>query len=166
MKDQSQSITILLAEDDADYCTLVKKAFQKVDLDYDLFFVEDGIDLLQYLNKQGRYHSPASAPRPDLILLDLKMPRMDGCQALAEIKKDVHLRGIPVVVLTNSTTQDDILRTYDLGGAGFIIKPVTFEDMLEVVRVVNEYWFEVVELASGERVKKVKHNNSVLTHSG
>jgi DNA-binding NarL/FixJ family response regulator len=76
------------------------------------------------------------------------------------------LRGIPVVVLTNSTTQDDILRTYDLGGAGFIIKPVTFEDMLEVVRVVNEYWFEVVELASGERVKKVKHNNSVLTHSG
>jgi CheY-like chemotaxis protein len=94
------------------------------------------------------------------------MPRMDGRQALAQIKADPDLRSIPVVVLTNSNTQEDILRTYDLGGAGFIIKPLSFEGMLEVVKVLNEYWFEVVELASGERVKSIKSRFSTLPSPG
>jgi two-component system, response regulator len=166
MKDQSRVITILLAEDDSDDRVLVQKAFQEIDQADDLFFVQDGIELLQYLHKQGRYSTPNSAPRPDLILLNLNMPRMDGRQALAEIKTDPDLRSIPVVVLTNSSNQEDILRTYDLGGAGFIIKPKTFIDMLEIVKVLNQYWFEVVELASGERVKKAKRNNSALFSSG
>ena len=166
MNDQNRKITILFAEDDSDECLLVQKAFQEIDTAYDIFFVPDGIELLQYLNKQGRYHAPSSAPRPDLILLDLNMPRMDGRQALAEIKADPDLRSIPVVVFTNSHTQQDILRTYDLGGAGFIIKPLNFEGMREVVKVLNEYWFEVVELASGERVKSIKSRLSTLPSPG
>jgi CheY-like chemotaxis protein len=160
MENQSPTFTILLAEDDSKDYLVVERAFKEIDQAYNLFFVQDGIELLQYLHKQGKYKAPKSAPRPDLILLDLDMPRMDGRQALAEIKTDLELRSIPVVVLTNSHTQEDILRTYDLGGAGFIIKPKTFKGMVEVVKVLNNYWFEVVELASGIRVKKVRHKKS------
>jgi CheY-like chemotaxis protein len=166
MKDQSQVFTILLAEDDSNTCLLVEKAFQEIDWTSDLFFVADGIELLQYLRKQDKYLAPTSAPRPDLILLDLNMPRMDGRRALAEIKADPDLRSIPVVVLTISNTQEDILRTYDLGGAGFIIKPMTFEGMVEVVKVLNQYWFEVVELASGEVIKNGKNSRTTPPSSG
>ena len=166
MNDQNRTITILLAEDNYDDRIQVEKAFQEVDSAYDLFFVHDGKELMQYLYRQGKFTEPTSAPRPNLILLDLNMPRMDGRQALAEIKTNVDLRSIPVVVLTNSHTHADILRTYDLGGAGFIIKPQTFKGMLEVVKVLNEYWFEVVELASGEGVRNVKKDNFILSSSG
>ena len=94
------------------------------------------------------------------------MPRMDGRQALAEIKADPDLRSIPVVVLTISNIQEDILRTYDLGGAGFIIKPETYEGMVEIVKVLNQYWFEVVELAGGEFMKNVKHIRKARSASG
>ncbi|OGO65262.1 MAG: two-component system response regulator [Chloroflexi bacterium RBG_19FT_COMBO_47_9] len=153
MKDQSWKYTILLAQDNSNDWMLVEQAFLEIDLSSDLFFVQDGIELLQYLRKQGRFTGSTPAPRPDLILLDLNMPRKDGRQALAEIKTDPDLRSIPVVVLTNSDTQEDILRTYDLGGAGFIIKPQNFEGMVEVAKVLKQYWFEVVELVSAERVK-------------
>jgi len=166
MTDQSQSITILTAEDDPDDRIMVEEAFQESGQDNNLFFVQDGIELMQYLRKQGSYSAPASTPRPDLILLDLNMPRMDGRQALAEIKADPDLRSIPVVVLTISITQEDILRSYDLGGAGFIIKPETFEGMVEVVNVLSQYWFEVVELASGESMKNGKNNHNKQSSPG
>jgi CheY-like chemotaxis protein len=162
VRDQSRTITILLANSDSNDSVLVERAFHEIDQSYHLSVVHDGMELLQYLRKRGRYVAPASAPRPDLILLDLNMPRMDGRQALAEIKTDILLRSIPVVVLTSSNAQEDILRTYDLGGAGFIIKPETFSDMVEVVKVMNQYWFEVVELAGGERVKNGASDNSAL----
>jgi CheY-like chemotaxis protein len=165
MNDQSRTITILFANADSNGFSLFEKAFREIDLAYDLFFVQDGIELMQYLRKQGRYLAPTFTPRPDLILLDLDMPRMDGRQALAEIKTDMNLRSIPVVVLTNSDTQEDILLTYDLGGAGFIIKPETFEGMFEVVKVLNQYWFEVVELASGGHLKNPKRFTSELSSS-
>jgi len=166
MNDQRQSITILTAEDDPDDRVMVKEAFQENGQDNHLFFVQDGLELLQYLRKQDIYTAPASAPRPDLILLDLNMPRMDGRQALAEIKADPDLRSIPVVVLTISNFQEDILRTYDLGGAGFIIKPETYEGMVEIVKVLNQYWFEVVELAGCEFMKNVKHIRKARSASG
>ena len=122
--------------------------------------------MLQYLNREGSYAAPAYAPRPDLILLDLNMPRMDGRHALAEIKSNPELRSIPVVVLTNSYTHEDILRTYDQGGAGYILKPVNFANMIEIVKVLNEYWFEVVELASGERVRNIKSRYKTLPTPG
>ncbi len=141
-------ITILMAEDDADDRLLVREAFRESRLGNDLVFVEDGQALMDYLHQRDRYAAPASAPRPGLILLDLNLPRKDGREALAEIKADPHLRQIPVVVLTTSKSEEDILRTYDIGAAGFIAKPVTFEGLVEVVRMLGKYWFEIVELPS------------------
>jgi len=166
MNEQNKFFNILIAEDDSDDTVLVQSAFQEFDSAYNLFSVQDGVELLEYLRNQQRYLDSTSAPRPDLILLDLNMPRMDGRQALAEIKADPYLRSIPVVVLSNSDLREDILRTYDLGGAGFIVKPQTFEDMLEVVKVINQYWFEVVQLAGGVRLKNGKSNGSVPIFTG
>lgn len=144
MKYQSHSVTILIAEDDPDDCLLMEEVFQ--DQGYNLVFVQDGIELFQYLRQEAGYVSSSPLKRPDLILLDLNMPRMDGLEALAEIKADPNLRSIPVVVLTVSSTEEHVLRTYELGGAGFIIKPAHIDDMAQVVKVLNQYWFEVVEL--------------------
>ncbi len=152
MTHQNLSMTILTAEDDPDDCLLVEEAFQETGQDNRLVFVQDGITLLQYLRRQGSFVEPASAPRPDLILLDLNMPRKDGRESLAEIKADPDLRSIPVVVLTTSSAEEDVLRTYDLGGAGFITKPSTFKGMLDLIKGLNQYWFEVVELIKNEDI--------------
>ena len=146
MKDHYLPMTILTAEDDPDDCLLVSEAFQENGHESRLYFVEVGISLMQFLRRQGSFSEPNDAPRPDLILLDLNMPRKDGRESLAEIKADPDLRSIPVVVLTTSSAEEDILRTYDLGCAGYITKPGSFQGMLEMVKGLNQYWFEVVEL--------------------
>ncbi len=146
------SIIILSAEDDPDDCRLMEEAFRETGQDNRLLFVKDGISLLQYLRRQGGFAYPANAPRPDLILLDLNMPGKDGRESLAEIKSDPHLRAIPVVVLTNSNAEDDVLNTYDRGGAGFIIKPSSYEGMLDMVKCLSEYWFNIVELVDKNRL--------------
>jgi CheY-like chemotaxis protein len=114
--------------------------------------VEDGEELMDYLHGRGQYVGTQAKPRPNLILLDLNMPRKDGREALKEIKSCPELRNIPVVVLTTSKAEEDILRTYDLGVNSFIVKPVTFDGMVEVLKTIGKYWFEIVELPreSGE----------------
>jgi two-component system response regulator len=164
MTNQYPPITILNAEDDPDDRILVQDAFLESGQDNTLRFVQDGDDLLQYLRRQGSYSTPEQAPRPDLILLDLNMPHKDGRESLAEIKSDPNLRSIPVVVLTASNSDEDILNTYNLGGAGFIIKPETYQGLVEVVKGLNQYWFEVVELANGERTDKIRYNHSHSSH--
>jgi CheY-like chemotaxis protein len=139
-------IMILMADDDADDRMLTRQALEESRLANDLRFVEDGEQLMDYLRRQGRYTSPEVAPRPGLILLDLNMPRMDGREALKEIKSDPGLRQIPIVVLTTSKAEEDIYRSYDLGVNSFITKPVTFDGLVEVMRSVGQYWFEIVEL--------------------
>jgi CheY-like chemotaxis protein len=148
---QPKPITIVLADDDADDRMLAKDALQEARLANDLFFVPDGEELLDFLRHRGRYADPATAPRPGLILLDLNMPRMDGREALAEIKADPDLRRIPVVVLTTSKAEEDIYRTYDLGVNSFITKPVTFEGLVSVMKALGTYWFEIVELPTPKR---------------
>ncbi len=159
MKDPKRVINILLADNDSNACLQVERAFQQIEWNYDLFFVKDGIQLLQYLRKLGEYTVPTFTPRPDLILLDLDIPHLDGRKALAEIKSDPDLRSIPVVVLSNTSSQEDILHCYYMGGAGFIIMPATFEGVVEVVKGLHQYWFEVVELASGELMMNGKTSN-------
>ena len=139
-------MTVLMADDDPDDRLLTQFAFEKSKLGNDLRFVEDGEELMDYLKRRGKYRAPAAAPRPDLILLDLNMPRMQGHEALLEIKADARLRQIPVVVLTTSRAQEDIFRTYDLGANSFISKPATFDGMLAMVKSLAAYWFRVVEL--------------------
>jgi CheY-like chemotaxis protein len=139
-------VTILMADDDMDDREFARTAMQESRLMNELRFVEDGEELLDYLYRRGAYSDPKSSPRPGLILLDLNMPRKDGREALREIKSDPALRQIPVVVLTTSKAEEDILRSYDLGANCFISKPVTFDGLVEVVKVLDKHWFQIVEL--------------------
>ena len=142
----SKSIVILMADDDADDRLLAKDALTECRLANDLHFVENGEELLEYLKRRGKYASLADAPRPGLILLDLNMPKKDGREALKEIKADPELRRIPVVVLTTSKADTDIGRIYELGANSFISKPVQFEGLVNLMRVIGQYWFGTVEL--------------------
>jgi CheY-like chemotaxis protein len=141
--------TILLADDDEEDRELTRDALQDSRLANEMKCVVDGQDLLDYLRHEGRWRD-ADAPRPGIILLDLNMPRVDGREALQQIKADESLRRIPVVVLTTSKDETDVLDTYDLGVSSFITKPVTFGGLVDVMRTWTEYWFEIVELPNGE----------------
>ena len=146
MMKNKKPITVLLAEDDADDRQTVREAFVEARLLNDMRYVVDGQDLMDYLLHEGKYTAPAAAPRPGIILLDFNMPKMDGREALREIKANPDLRRIPVVVLTTSKAEEDVFRSYDLGANSFITKPVTFSSMVETIKVLGEYWFEIVEL--------------------
>ena len=139
-------ITLLLADDDPDDCMLAREALAESRLANHLHVVGDGEELLQFLRHEGQYADRTTSPRPGLILLDLNMPRKDGREALREIKADPNLRSIPVVVLTTSEAEEDIIRTYDLGVSSYISKPVSFDGLVEVMRVLGRYWFEIVEV--------------------
>ncbi|HQY91867.1 MAG: response regulator [Caldilinea sp.] len=139
-------VTILIADDDPDDQMLTRDALLENRLYNDLHFVSDGQELMDYLLHRGVYTAPETSPRPDLILLDLNMPRKDGREALREIKENTELRTIPIVILTTSKAEEDILRTYNLGVNSFIVKPVTFQALVDIIRVVTEYWFTIVRL--------------------
>jgi CheY-like chemotaxis protein len=141
-------IIILMADDDPDDRMFAREALEESRVVNELRFVEDGEELLEYLNRIGRYVEPGSAPRPGVILLDLNMPRKDGREALAEIKGHPSLRRIPIVILTTSRSEEDIVHSYDLGVNSFITKPVTFEGLVEVMKALGRYWIEIVELPS------------------
>ena|SRR5437764_1124787 len=146
MPNSKHPITILMADDDADDRQMTKEAFEEARLANDLRFVEDGVELLDYLNRRGKFADPADSPRPSLILLDLNMPRKDGREALRELKADPRFRPIRVVILTTSKAEEDIARTYDLTATSYIAKPVTFEALVDVVQALGKYWLEIVEL--------------------
>ena len=139
-------ITILMADDDADDRQLTREALEDARLINDIRFVENGEELLEYLRREGKWAAPADAPRPGLILLDLNMPRKDGRTVLKEIKQDPEFRTIPVVILTTSKSDEDVYRSYDLGVNSYIVKPVTFEALVDILQTLEKYWFEIVEL--------------------
>lgn len=136
-------ITILLADDDEDDRRFTRDALARNRMSNDLRVVEDGEQLLDYLHQRGPYRG---APRPGLILLDLNMPRKDGREALREIKADPELRRIPVVVLTTSEEEADILASYDLGANSFITKPVGFDGLVACLNKLGQYWLQIVSL--------------------
>lgn len=146
MATQVTPITILMADDDPDDRLLTKEAWEENRLANQLHFVEDGEALIDYLYRRGSFAHLAGEPLPGLILLDLNMPKKDGREALREMKNDPQLRHIPVVVLTTSKAEEDIYRTYELGVNSYIIKPVTFESLVEIVKTLAKYWFEIAEL--------------------
>nr|MBO2490718.1 response regulator [Rhodothermus marinus] len=137
-----------MADDDPDDRLLTIRALKRSRLRNEIYTVEDGEELMDYLHRRGPYADPQRSPRPGLILLDLNMPRKDGREALQEIKSDPVLRRIPAVVLTTSNAEADILRSYDLGVNAFITKPVTFEELVHALQVLGDFWFEIVRLPS------------------
>lgn len=146
MKGNRPTIIILMADDDEDDYLLAREALAESRLVNHLYFVRDGEELMDYLYQRGEYSQTVNSPRPGLILLDLNMPKKDGREALREIKSDPHLRQIPVVVLTTSRSPEDIYQIYDLGANSFITKPVTFSSLVDLIKILGKYWFEVVEL--------------------
>src|SRR6266545_1165908 len=140
------SITILIADDDVDDRMMMRDALEESRLANDIRFVEDGEELMDYLQHRGKFENPADSPRPGIILLDLNMPKKDGREALAEIKADPRLKTIRIIILTTSKAEEDILRTYELSAASYITKPVTFAGLVDVVKTLGKYWLEIVEL--------------------
>ena len=146
MKPMQRPITILLTDDDEEDLQMTVEALRESRLGNDLRITRDGEELMDYLLRHGRYTDPSDSPTPGLILLDLNMPKKDGREALAEIKANPDLRQIPIIVLTTSKAEEDIFRSYDLGVNSFITKPVTFAGLVEAMKVLSQYWFEIVEL--------------------
>ncbi|MEJ7849694.1 MAG: response regulator [Pyrinomonadaceae bacterium] len=151
MKEQIEPMIILLADDDEEDRMLACDALVESRLSNKVYCVTDGEDLLDYLKTRGKYAPPAIAPRPGLILLDLNMPKKDGREALREIKADPDLRQITIVVLTTSRAEEDILRSYDSGASSFISKPVTFQGLVDLMKGLGRYWFEIVDLPRSDR---------------
>lgn len=143
MGDNPGAIEVLLVEDDPGDVLLTREAFEDNKVRNNLNVVGDGEEAMAYLRREGRY---ADAPRPDLILLDLNLPRKDGREVLSEVKADPELRSIPVVVLTTSAADEDILRSYDLHANAYVTKPVDFERFIEVVRQIDDFFVTVVKL--------------------
>lgn len=135
---------LLIAEDDPEDRLIIEDALEACGFACAVHFVQDGDELLAYLRRRGCYSSGRNGPMPFLVLLDLKMPRKDGSTALAEIKADPGFRHLPVVVLTTSSSEEDITLSYDRGASSFIVKPVRFESWVELMRGVTTYWFDLV----------------------
>jgi CheY-like chemotaxis protein len=146
MKRHGKPITILMADDEANDCLMLKVAVEKAHLHNDLRFVENGVELMNYLRRLDKYSKATDSPRPGLILLDLNMPRKDGRESLAEIKADPELRDIPVAVLMASKADEDFWRARNLGADIYLVKPVTFETLMNVAKSLGRYWFEIVEM--------------------
>ncbi len=138
-----KSIDILLVEDDEGDVLLTKKALSNGKIYNSISVAKDGVDALAFLRQEGEY---IDAPRPDLVLLDLNMPRMDGREALTQIKQDKELRSIPVVILTTSDSDRDVLKSYDLQANCYITKPVDLDKFTAVVQAITDFWFTVVKL--------------------
>ena len=148
MSTELSPVTILLADDDPGDCNLTQRAFARAKINNRLFVVRDGEEALDYLLHRGKYADPASAPRPDLVLLDLNMPKVDGREVLDRIRSTPSLRRIPVVILTTSKQEEDILRSYDLGVNSYITKPVNVTDFIATIQALENYWFQIVILPS------------------
>lgn len=146
MTGQGELVHIVVAEDDPDDQFLIKEAFAEAHLVNKVDFVEDGQELIDYLNRHGKFADIEGPFLPGLVLLDLNLPRMDGREALKIIRADPKLHRIPVIVLTTSQAEEDVLRTYDLGANSFITKPVTFEDLAHIIKSLSEYWLQIVRL--------------------
>ena len=146
MENNKRPIVILIADDDAEDRMLINEALEESRLKNKVQFVENGEELMDYLHNRNNFSSKEKYPTPGLILLDLNMPKKDGREALKEIKADETLKLIPIVVLTTSKAEEDVLRTYDLGVSSFITKPVTFSSLVDVMKTLSKYWFEIVEL--------------------
>ena len=142
-----KQIEILLVEDSPTDVLIAREALAEAKLINPIHVASDGVDAMDFLYKRGKF---VSVPRPDLILLDLNLPRKNGCEVLAEIKADDDLKNIPVVVLTTSSAEEDILKTYNLHANCYVVKPVEFASFVRAIQSIQQFWFSVVTLPPGK----------------
>lgn len=146
-RENEKRTVVIIAEDDPDDRLLIQDALKEASQQpVEVFFVQDGAEMLDYLYHRGKFKELAQAPHPELVLLDLNMPKKSGMEVLKEIKQDTALRSIPVVVLTTSHAPEHIALSYELGGNGFVTKPNTFSELVELMKNIQRYWFKTVEL--------------------
>jgi CheY-like chemotaxis protein len=150
IKEPPKPSVIVMAEDDLDDRLLIKDALAESNWPADLRFVDNGEEMMDYLTRSGRYADANDSPRPNLILLDLNMPRKDGREVLREMKSHGSLKRIPVVVLTTSKADTDIEKMYELGANSFISKPIQFDSLVKLMRLLSQYWLQTVELPNGK----------------
>ncbi len=143
MNDNVAPIQILLVEDNPGDARLASEALKDGRVSNNLYHVADGVEAMAFMRREGEY---ASAPRPDLILLDLNLPRKDGREVLSEIKEDPELRLVPVVVMTTSAAERDLIKSYDLHANAYVVKPMDLDQFIEVVQAIENFWFTVVKL--------------------
>jgi CheY-like chemotaxis protein len=139
----AKPIEILLIEDSRGDIGLIEEVFEEAKIRNNLYIAEDGEEAILFLNKKGQY---ADAPRPDIILLDLNLPKKDGREVLEEVKSDENLKNIPIVVLTTSKAEEDVLKSYNLRANAYITKPVDFDQFIKVIKSIEGFWLEVVKL--------------------
>jgi len=138
-----RAIDVLLVEDDPGDALMIRESFEHHEITHALHHVTDGVDAMRFLRREDEF---AGRPRPDLILLDLNLPRMDGREVLREVKGDPTLRAIPIIVLTTSEADEDILRSYELHANAYVTKPVDFDEFMEVIRMTDDFFVNVVKL--------------------
>jgi CheY-like chemotaxis protein len=141
-----KKIPILIADDDEDDRFLIKAAFEECGIEMPLVFVQDGLELMQYLKNQGEYANTIVYPLPSLILMDLNMPKKDGRESIHEIRSTAFLRKIPIIVLSTSNAPNDIKICYELGANSFITKPSSFEGLVDTIKSLKKFWFEIAIL--------------------
>lgn len=144
MRDIGKLVDILLIEDNPGDVRMTQEVLKESNILNKMYAVGDGVEAMAFLRREGKY---ADAPRPDIILLDLNLPRKDGHEVLAEVKSDDDLKRIPVVVLTISEAEDDILKSYDLHGNCYITKPIDFKEFIKVVKSIEDFWLTIVKLS-------------------
>lgn len=144
MRDIGKPVDILLIEDNPGDVRMTQEVLKESNILNKMYAVGDGVEAMAFLRQEGKY---ADAPRPDIILLDLNLPRKDGHEVLAEVKSDDDLKRIPVVVLTISEAEDDILKSYDLHGNCYITKPIDFKEFIKVVKSIEDFWLTIVKLS-------------------
>ncbi|MBM3224298.1 MAG: response regulator [Candidatus Tectomicrobia bacterium] len=141
-----RQLTVLLVEDNPRDVRLTQRAFKQAGLPHELRVVRDGDEALTYLHREGAYQEPDVAPRPDVILLDLNLPRMGGHELLRQVKQDSRFKQLPIIVLTTSERPDDVRQAYDAGANAYLLKPVEFSRFTEVIEQLGNFWLEIVEL--------------------
>ena len=140
-----EPFVVLMAEDDEHDILATRRAWKKHHISNPLYIVNDGEECLDFLHRRGKYGEPGTAPRPGILLLDIRMPKMDGLAVLKHIRQDGQLRRLPVVILTTSRAEEDRLRSYDLGANAYVVKPVGFNNFSDAVRTINLFW-QLVDL--------------------
>jgi CheY-like chemotaxis protein len=149
----NEPFVVLMAEDDEHDILATRRAWKRHHISNPLYIVNDGEECLDFLHRRGKYSEPGTAPRPGILLLDIRMPKMDGLIVLKHIREDKRLRRLPVIILTTSRAEEDRLRSYDLGVNAYIVKPVGFDNFSDAVRTINLFW-QLVDLPERDDERK------------